>query len=137
MANGVATASLPDTLVERPLTLGRATTPDVELGSVVANAVLGLAWAMTDYGHHGMMSPAVRETGASKLAQLAEMQLAHARGDSDFTQQARAAGMRELRRLSAGFPLSAVNIEMGLDILISEVLTLTSRVVEDERAMTN
>ena len=139
MANG-ATARLPFTS-ELPSDNGpisakpSSTALEVSIGMAVESAVTALAQAMVDYQHCGVLLPATKEAGGSRIAKVAELWLSHEGDDLDFATKVRTAGKRALRRhLPIDFPHSPAAIDAALEFYINELLGMVGRVVANERA---
>ena len=70
------------------------------LGEAVASAAYAIAAAVSDGCQRaGRIDPALKDAGATRLREVAELQLDYMGGDDDFTRAARLAGRRALRRV--------------------------------------
>jgi hypothetical protein len=109
------------------------------IGIAVADATTMLCREVEEYITSGV-TEAVRNAGAERIARVAELQLAHARGDRDFVAIAHREGKRILRpHLNGDFyrRYSLDEGEAALDLFIADVLMIVSKVVASEREHIN
>jgi hypothetical protein len=129
-----------------PLSVPEATTPAAtpapelpieQLGEAIADAVISLACTIEGYQRSGVLDPAAREEGGSRVAKVVMLQLDHELGDDDFANKAHYAGRQVLLRryFTNGYDRKLADAAIGVHISI--VLMLTGRVVKGERALAN
>jgi hypothetical protein len=129
-----------------PATPTKAPAPtevEQQIGAAVADAAAAIGQALADSEAGGSMTPATKMLGGSRLARVAELQLAHF-GEFDFAAVARVEGKRELhRRHDAifrqhyGAGLDMAKIDMALGEILDWVIGIADRVVADERAISH
>jgi hypothetical protein len=130
MANGVH--ALP---AELELSRERSIELAIEIGMAVADATTMLCRTVEEYITSGV-TEAVQNAGTERIARVAELQLAHERGDRDFFIIAHQEAKRILRPYLNGDFYQRYSLdesEAALDLFIDDVLTIVSKVVAAER----
>jgi hypothetical protein len=142
MQNGAAIALPPE--LDPPVGSTKAIVPgkvEQQIAVAIANAVTAIGAGLLDWEAAGSLRDTTRRLAGEHLGRVAMLQLEHPGSDADFTAIARSAGRRELwRRNGTGFRAhyGAAFDEAGIDRAIGEnigwVLSITTKVVRDERA---
>jgi hypothetical protein len=117
---------------------GKPDKVEAMIGAAVAGVATLLCAAVQDHQHLDGLDPKIREAGGIRVAQLAEMWLAHDGSDHEFIDVARQQGRIVLQQYLPASFFRRYSTEQGgaaLDYYVDVVFAITSRVVKDERAM--
>jgi hypothetical protein len=109
---------------------------ELQVGEAVRDAVVVVAQAMLSYRQTGLLDPAVKDAGGSRLGALVELQMAMT-GEVDFVAMAYRAGRAQLRRYfdeELYRRCSPEQVDEAIDIFIADVLNITAKVIKFERS---
>ena len=107
-----------------------------KIAEAVASGVIAIVAAVDGYLQHGVIDPVAKDTSATWMAKVAELQLDYEVGDEAFVCTARNAGRRALRKyFDADFfrRHGQADADAAIDLYIGDLLTIVGNVVHDER----
>jgi hypothetical protein len=135
MANGAHALPLE---LESPSAPAAHTPKGIEIGEAVADGVIVVAHAMTDFETIGALAPKTRELGGNALAHLALLRLNLIGEALDFDREARMHAPRVILERHGAFlrrHYGEGELNVALGQLISWTLEISSRAVADELAL--
>lgn len=107
-----------------------------QIAEAVASGVIAIVAAVDGYLRHGVIDPIAKDTSATWMAKVAELQLDYEFGDEAFVCTARHAGRRALRKhFDADFfqRHGQADADAAIDLYIGDLLGIVANVVHDER----